>query len=117
MAQNNRSRKGLSLLEMFITVAIVSLLLSYAYQFYFQGRETMRYTQNQQQMQAESRWFLDQMGRDIASTYRFLELSSDKHSFRFYAFQQERMVLEDILYDTMGNPVDEKDRKLKALLI
>ena len=110
-------RRGFTLVELFVTMAIVSLLMGYAWKIYFSGRETMRNTVSQSQMQAETRWFFDQLARDIAAAYRFIEVDPAGKKFSFYCFQTSRRVLEDMLYDTAGKAIAPQDQVIDVLKI
>ncbi|MBF0543233.1 MAG: hypothetical protein HQM08_02310 [Candidatus Riflebacteria bacterium] len=102
-------KRGLTVLEVLVTAAIVTFLMGYAWRIYFGGRETMRYTVSQSQIQSESRWFFDHLARDIAGAYRFIEVNSDAKKFSFYAFQSSRRTLEDMFFKTNGNMIQPKD--------
>jgi prepilin-type N-terminal cleavage/methylation domain-containing protein len=93
------ARRGLSLVEMVVTVLILSMLMGYAWKIFFGGRETMRHTVSQSQMQAEVRWFFDQLAKDIATAYRFYAANPTEKKFGFYAFAYARTPLDMIYYD------------------
>jgi Tfp pilus assembly protein PilE len=97
-------RSGLSLVELIITVLILALLMGFAWKFYFGGRETMRHTVSQSQVQADTRIFLDHLETEMASAYSFYKVDSEKKVFGFYSFVFARTTLDDILYDASGRP-------------
>lgn len=86
-------------MEMVVTVVLVSFLMGYAWKIYFGGRETMRHTVSQSQMQTETRVFFDHLNLDISSAYRFIEVNPDDGKISFYRFQTSRNTLEAMLYD------------------
>lgn len=104
-----RTKRGITLVEASIGVVITTLLLGFAWNFYFSGRETMRHTVSQSQVQTDTRIFLDQLEAEMASCYSFFEVNSEQHKFGFYSFTYSRMSLDDILYDTAGNPLRPED--------
>lgn len=101
---HNTHRRGVTLVEMMIVAAILTLLLGFAWQFYFGGRETMRHTVSQSQVQADTRIFLDQLELEMTSCYSFVEVDSTNKKFSFYSFTYSKVALDDIYYDTSGNP-------------
>ncbi len=101
---HNSNRRGVTLVEMMIVAAILTLLLGFAWQFYFGGRETMRHTVSQSQVQADTRIFLDQLELEMTSCYSFVEVDSTNKKFSFYSFTYSKVSLDDIYYDTSGNP-------------
>jgi len=108
MAQNSR-RSAFTLVEMIVTVLIVSMLMGYAWKIFFGGRETMRHTVSQSQIQAESRWFLDHLARDIAASYRFYAVNPAEMKFGFYSFQLTRTPTDEIFYDTLRGTFKKPD--------
>ncbi|HNX75823.1 MAG TPA: prepilin-type N-terminal cleavage/methylation domain-containing protein [Candidatus Rifleibacterium sp.] len=103
MAHNSTSR-GVTLVEMMVVAVILTMLLGFAWQFYFGGRETMRHTVSQSQVQADTRILLDQLELEMTSCYSFLEIDSANKKFSFYSFTYSKVALDDIYYDTSGNP-------------
>jgi len=92
-------RRGFTLMEMMVTVVIVTFLMGYAWKIYFGGRETMRYNVSMSQMQSEARWFFDQISRDVAACYRFYAVNPAEKKLGMYCFQYTRTPLDYILYD------------------
>lgn len=103
MAHKTR-RQGVTLVEMMVVAAILTLLLGFAWQFYFGGRETMRHTVSQSQVQADTRILLDQLELEMGSCYSFLEVDPEKKQFSFYSFTYSKVPLDEIYYDNAGNP-------------
>ncbi|MBU1107277.1 MAG: prepilin-type N-terminal cleavage/methylation domain-containing protein [Candidatus Riflebacteria bacterium] len=95
---------GFSLVEMMVVVAVVSLLMGFAWHFYFGGRETMRHTVSQSQIQLDTRIFLDNLEVEMASCYAFSEVDTQNKKFSFYAFTVTPPHLDDVYYDTTGKP-------------
>ncbi|MDD3147943.1 MAG: hypothetical protein PHD82_11610 [Candidatus Riflebacteria bacterium] len=100
---HKQTRQGITLVETIVVAAILTLMLGFAWQFYFGGRETMRHTVSQSQVQADTRVFLDQLELEMTSCYSFLEVNSEKKSFSFYSFTYAKMPLDEIYYDNAGN--------------
>lgn len=98
-------RRGFTLVEMVVTVIIISFLMGYAWKIYFGGRETMRYNVSMSQMQSEARWFFDQISRDVAACYRFYSVNPADKKFGMYCFQYARTSLDDIYYDSAGKAI------------
>ncbi|OQA09322.1 MAG: hypothetical protein BWY66_00626 [bacterium ADurb.Bin374] len=94
-----KRRRGFTLMEMMVTVVIVTFLMGYAWKIYFGGRETMRYNVSMSQMQSEARWFFDQISRDVAACYRFYAVTPTEKKLGMYCFQYTRTSLDDIYYD------------------
>lgn len=92
-------RRGFTLVEMIVTIVIITFLMGYAWKIYFGGRETMRYNVSMSQMQAEARWFFDQISRDVAACYRFYSVNPADKKFGMYCFQFTRTPLDYIFYD------------------
>lgn len=111
------NRRGFTLVELFVTMAIVTLLMGYAWKIYFSGRDTMRNTVSQSQMQSETRWFFDQLARDVAAAYRFIEVNPTLKKFSFYCFQTSRRTLEDMLYNSGGQAIAPQDQVIDVLKI
>lgn len=103
MAHKHKSR-GVTLVEMMVVAAILTLLLGFAWQFYFGGRETMRHTVSQSQVQADTRIFLDQLETEMTSCYAFFEANPEEKKFGFYSFTFSKVPLDEIYYDNAGNP-------------
>jgi hypothetical protein len=106
---------------MLVTVALVSLLMGYAWDFYFSGRETMRHGVSQSQMQSEARIFYDRLGKEIPSVYRFIQVDTDsteRKKFSYYCFVTYRTPVESILFnETTGygnGPLAQKFRVLQV---
>jgi prepilin-type N-terminal cleavage/methylation domain-containing protein len=115
------ARKGFTITELIITIAVMTMLLGYAWQIYFSGRETMRHNVSQSQMQTENRIFFDHLGREIAQAYRFIDLNANvgtKKVFSFYSFQLTRTGIDRILNDeATGNALAPRDQKFDVLKI
>lgn len=101
---HNDPRRGITLVEVIVVAAVLIMLLGFAWQFYFGGRETMRHTVSQSQVQADTRVFLDQLEMEMTSCYAFLEVDSEKKKFSFYSFTYAKVPLDEIYYDNAGNP-------------
>jgi hypothetical protein len=100
---------------MMIVAAVVALLMGFAWHFYFSGRETMRHTVSQSQVQADTRIILDQLETEMTGCYAFSEVDSEKKKFGFYAFTYSKVPLDEIYYDTSGTARDgqtEKDARI-----
>lgn len=97
-------KKGFTLVETIIVAAIVLLLMGFVWKFYFSGRETMRHTVSQSQVQQDTRIFLDHLENEMGSCYSFTEIDSEKKCFSFYSFVYARMPLDEIFYDSTGKP-------------
>lgn len=95
-------KSGLSLVELIITIVIATLILAYVWKIYFSGRETMRNTVSQSQMQSETRIFLDHLDNQMASCYSFFEVNPTENKLGFYSFVYSRTPLDTIIYDTTG---------------
>lgn len=111
-------RKGFTLVEAMIVAGILTLLLGFAWKFYFGGRETMRHTVSQSQVQADTRLLLDQLEVEMGSCYSFNEIDTDGKKFSFYAYAFVRTPLDVVLYDASGNPRSggsDSDSKLKVI--
>lgn len=104
-------------MEMFVTFGIISLLMGYAWKIYFGSRETMRNTVSQSQMQSEARWFFDQLARDTAAVYRFIEVDPEGKKFSFYSYQTSRRTLEDMFYNASGNAIAQADQLIDVLKV
>jgi len=103
---------------MVIVVLVVSLLMGFAWHFYFSGRETMRHTVSQSQIQLDTRLFLDNLEVEITSSYAFSEVDSQNKKFSFYTFTVTPPHLDDVYYDTSGNPYStgsDSDSKLSMV--
>ncbi|NCB38117.1 MAG: prepilin-type N-terminal cleavage/methylation domain-containing protein [Erysipelotrichia bacterium] len=98
-----RYNHGFTLVEIMIVMVILTMLLGFAWQFYFGGRETMRHTVSQSQVQADTRIFLDQLEAEMTSCYAFFEADPEKKRLGFYSFTFSKLSLDDIYYDTSGN--------------
>jgi prepilin-type N-terminal cleavage/methylation domain-containing protein len=112
------NNKGFTLVEMMVTVVVLTLLLGFAWKFYFGGRETMRHTVSQSQVQTDTRIFLDQLEVEMASCYSFQEIDFENKKFGFYAFSYARTPLDEVLYDSTGKPRSTKsdsDAKIKVV--
>ena len=99
-----KAKHGFTMTELMVCLVLVTMLLGYAWKFYFGGRETMRHTVSQSQVQADTRIFLDKLENRMASCYEFNEIDSEKNDFSFYSFVYSRTPLDDVLYDSSGNP-------------
>lgn len=114
MAHKKR-RQGVTLVETVIVAAILMLLLGFAWKFYFGGRETMRHTVSQSQVQADTRIFLDQLELEMTSCYSFIEIDPELKSFSFYSFTYSKVPLDEIFYDNAGNarnPAVDKEARI-----
>jgi hypothetical protein len=110
--------KGFTLVEAMIVAAIIMLLMGFAWKFYFGGRETMRHTVSQSQVQQDTRIFLDQLEVEMGSCYTFSEIDADASSFSFYSFVYARTPLDQVLYNSTGKPrltSSESDAGLKVV--
>ncbi len=94
-------RRAVTIVEMVVTVLIVSFLMGYAWKIWMSGRETTRHTVSQSQMQQDARIFLDRLARDIAAAYRFYTVDPAERKFGFYSFQSTRTPLDEIFFDTL----------------
>lgn len=103
MAADNFKR-GITLVEMMIVAAVVTLLMGFVWHFYFSGRETMRHTVSQSQVQSDTRIFLDQLETEMTSCYAFDEVDNQQKKFSFYSFTYAKVPLDEIFYDTTGQP-------------
>jgi prepilin-type N-terminal cleavage/methylation domain-containing protein len=111
-------KKGFTLVEAMVVMAILTLLMGFAWRFYFGGRETMRHTVSQSQVQADTRIFLDQLEEEMASCYRFSEVNNEEKKFSFYSFAYGRTPLDEVLYDATGKPRttgSDSDAQIKAV--
>ena len=112
---------GFTIVEMMVTVVIVSMLMAYAWDIYFSGRETMRHGVSQSQMQTDARSFFDRLGREIPSVYRFIETdtqNTDKKTFSYYCFVTARTPIENILFnETTGYANSPNDQKFRVLRV
>jgi len=95
-------------MEMIITTVILTLLMGYAWKIYFGGRETMRNTISQSQMQTETRIFLDHLAAEIASAYRFIKVDTENKKFSFYCYHYGRITLEDMYYNSGSSTAIDK---------
>lgn len=86
-----------------IVAAVVALLMGFAWHFYFSGRETMRHTVSQSQVQADTRIILDQIETEMTSCYAFAEVDQEKKKFSFYSYTYSKVPLDEIFYDSSGN--------------
>jgi hypothetical protein len=102
-------RRAVTIVEMVVTVLIVSFLMGYAWKIWMSGRETTRHTVSQSQMQADTRIFLDRLARDIAAAYRFYTVDPAERKFGFYSFQLTRTPLDEIFYDTLRGTYKKYD--------
>jgi Tfp pilus assembly protein PilE len=111
-------KKGFTLVEAVIVAVILTLLMGFAWKFYFGGRETMRHTVSQSQVQADTRIFLDYLETEMGSCYCFNEIDTEAKSFSFYSFAFVRTPLDEVLYDAAGNPRstgNDSDAKIKVV--
>lgn len=111
-------KTGFTLVEMMIVIVLLTMLLGFAWKFYFSGRESMRHTVSQSQVQADTRIFLDQLEVEMGSCYSFFDIDSENNKFAFYAFAFVRTPLDEVLYDTSGNPRStgtDSDAKIKVV--
>lgn len=111
-------KRGFTLVEIMIVAVILTLLLGFAWKFYFGGRETMRHTVSQSQVQADTRILFDQLETEMGSCYSFNEIDPDAKKFSFYAYAFVRTPLDVILYDNAGNPRStgsDSDAKIKVV--
>ena len=110
--------KGFTLVEAMIVAVILTMLLGFAWKFYFGGRETMRHTVAQSQVQADTRIFLDQLEVEMGSCYAFKEIDNENKKFSFYSFAFVRTPLDEVLYDRSGKPHStgsDSDARIKAV--
>lgn len=95
---------GFTLTEMMVVVVVVTLLMGFAWHFYFSGRETMRHTVSQSQIQLDTRIFLDNLEIEMGSCYAFSEVDTQNKKFSFYSYTFTPPHLDDVLYDNTGAP-------------
>jgi prepilin-type N-terminal cleavage/methylation domain-containing protein len=95
---------GFTLTEMMVVVVLVTLLMGFAWHFYFSGRETMRHTVSQSQIQLDTRLFLDHLEIEMSSCYAFSEVDTQNKKFSFYSYTFTPPHLDDVLYETDGTP-------------
>ncbi len=112
-------RNGFTLVEMMVTVVIITFLMGYAWKIYFSGRETMRYNVSMSQMQAEARWFFDQISRDVAACYRFYAVNPDEKKLGMYCFQYTRTPLDYVFYSDSagGAAIPVGDQQIDVLKV
>ncbi len=111
-------KSGFTLVEAMVVTVLVTLLLGFAWKFYFGGRETMRHTVSQSQVQADTRIFFDQLEVEMGSCYAFDQIDPENKKFSFYAFTYVRTPLDEVLYDRTGEPVKldaNCDAKIKVV--
>lgn len=96
------NKSAFTILELVVSIVIVTLLMAYVWKIYFNGRETMRNTVSQSQMQSDTRLFLDHFDNQMSSCYSFYEVDPEQHKFGFYSFVYSRTPLDEILYDHSG---------------
>lgn len=114
----SKKTPGFTLTEMCITVAIVTMMMGYAWRIYFSGRETTRHTISQSQMQSDARIFFDRLSRDMMMSYQFYLLNQDENRFGFYAFQTTRTPLDDIYYRyPTGEALPYSEQRINILKI
>ena len=117
MATRTKSA-GFTLTEMMVVVVIISMIMGFAWHFYFSGRETMRHTVSQSQIQLDTRIFLDNLEVEMSSCYAFSEVDSEKKKFSFYAFTVTPPHLDDVYYNTSGTPhTTGKDSESKLSMV
>lgn len=102
MATKNTA--AFTLTEMMVVVVVVTLLMGFAWHFYFSGRETMRHTVSQSQIQLDTRIFLDHLEVEMSSCYAFSEVDTQNKKFSFYSYTFTPPHLDDVLYDPTGKP-------------
>ena len=95
-------KSGITLVELMICVVVISLLTGYAWKVYFSGRETMRHTVSQSQIQADMRIMLDQLEVEMASCYSFGRIDTKNNYFSFFSFTYNKTPLDMIYYDNNG---------------
>ena len=98
MAANLR-RSGITLVELIVVTAIVSMMMGYAWKIFLSGQESGRHTLTQSQMQSDARIFFDRISRDISAVYEFFELDPDNSKLGFYSFQYTRTPLDNIFFN------------------
>ena len=123
MAHVKGLTRGVSIVEMVIVVGLIALIMGYAWDFYFSGREMTRHGVSQSQMQSEARIFFDRLGREVPSVYRFIDADTDTDATKkisYYSFVTFRTPVESILFNEntgYGNSApDQKFRVLKVTL-
>ena len=77
---------GFTLVELMVAVVLIALLMGFAWNFYFSGRETMRHTVSQSQIQSDTRIIADHLEGEMSACYSFNEIDSDAKQFSFYSF-------------------------------
>lgn len=99
----NKNKKAFSLVELIVAITIAAFIMGYAWKIYFGGRETMRHTVSQSQIQADIRNFLDDMETEMMSCYAFDTVDTENKKFSYYTFTYSKVPLEEIYYDSAGN--------------
>ena len=115
---NLKSKKAFTLVELIVSMLILSFIAFYIWRVYFGSSETMRHTVAQSQIQSDIRGFLDQLEVEMITCYGFESVDSDNKSFSFYSFPFGRSKLETIYYDDSGEPIpigEDSDQKMKIL--
>ncbi len=101
--KNNKKKRAFTLVEMIVTVAILTFLAIYAWRIYFSGSETMRHTVSQSQIQSDMRVFLDKLEAEMMACYAFDTVDTENKKFSFYTFTYGKKPLDDIYYDDYLN--------------
>ena len=115
---NRKHNRAFTLVELIVTITILSFIALYIWKVYFSSSETMRHTVAQSQIQSDIRNFLDQIEIEMMTCYSFYSVDTENKSFSFYCFPFGRPSLEDIYYDpSTGEPLDvteESDQNIKV---
>lgn len=116
---HNINKKAFTIVEMIITVAIMSFIAIYAWRIYFSGSETMRHTVSQSQIQSDMRLFLDKLEAEMMACYAFDTVDTENKKFSFYTFTYGKKSLDEIYYDESGKirsiKEDESTQSIKVL--
>lgn len=114
---HNSYKKAFTLVELMVAIVIASIILGYAWSIYSSGSETTRHTVAQSQIQSDLRIFLDHLETEMMMCYAFNEVDTENKKFSFYSFSYGNTPLEELYYDSTGNPRgtgSDSDSKLKV---
>lgn len=113
-----KQKKAITLVELIVAMLIMAFIAIYVWRVYFNSTESMRYTVSQSQIQSDIRIFLDKLETEMMTCYSFDKVDTEKKMFSFYSFTYAKMSLDEILYDTSGNPLStasDSDSRIKVL--
>ena len=111
-------KKAITLVELIVAMLIMAFIAIYVWRVYFNSTESMRYTVSQSQIQSDIRIFLDKLETEMMTCYAFDKVDTENKKFSFYSFTYGKMSLDEILYDTSGNPrstASDSDSRIKVL--